>query len=101
MLHLVDWILHELGECLGIKVLVLVVRNVRLLVEDVIKAGSPFPAAQASCVTAIVHHERHPTSMHVRVERVNSLRYMGRKLLSSKAVILISCTSVKLTESQC
>ena len=101
MLHLVDWVLHKLGERLGVKVLVLVVRNIRLLVEDVVKAGSPFPAAQTSCVAAVVHHERHPTSMHVWVERVNSLQYIGRNMLSSQAVVLILCKTLKPTQSQC
>jgi hypothetical protein len=45
-----------------------------LLLQDVVKSGSPFSASQARCVGAVIHHEGHSSCMHVGVQRVNSLQ---------------------------
>mmetsp|Transcript_31421 Transcript_31421/g.60588 ORF Transcript_31421/g.60588 Transcript_31421/m.60588 type:complete len:506 (+) Transcript_31421:387-1904(+) len=58
---------------LGVYRVVVVNGCVRALHQVVVKAGSPLARPQASCVGAIVHHEGHPTRVHIRVQRVHSL----------------------------
>lgn len=69
-----DWVLYEVLEALCAKVILLVISHISLLLKDVVKAGCPFPAAQACCVAAVVYHESDPPCMHVGVEGVNSLQ---------------------------
>lgn len=75
--RLVHGVLQELRERLRVQVLVLVVRDVRLLVQDVVEAGRPLARAQARGVAAVVDHERDAARVHVRVERVDGLRELG------------------------
>ena len=44
-----------------------------LLFEDVIEAGRPLAAAETGGVRAVVHHECHAPSVHVRVQTVHRL----------------------------
>ena len=69
-----DGVLDEVCKALGAQVLFLVVCNISLLLQHVVKSGGPLPAAQPSCVAAVVNHESYSPSMHVWVQGVHSLR---------------------------
>lgn len=72
--HLVDVVVEELLEDFWVEGLLVVDGHVGLLVQNVVKAGCPLAAAQARRVATVVHHEGHPPSVHVRIQRVHSLR---------------------------
>ena len=64
-------VVHKLGLNLGIDAGVLVVRGVRLLVENVVVTRGPLTRAETGGERAVVNHEGDAASVHVRVERVN------------------------------
>lgn len=69
-----DGVFDEGCKVLGAHVFLLVVGDVRLLLQHVVKSGGPLPAAQPGCVAAVVDHECYPPSVHVGVQRVHSLQ---------------------------